>query len=455
MVATIVDRQRGEAIVPLLLYGPAEAGKEIRHILPTRAESPKDAQDRMDGYAERYARSIDLPRQVILGTGDANHWGDWLVDPNTWTYHLGPGGQRIADALYAGLVSRIIENLGHEASEYRLAPNATDATVKSDMSRTAVDVYKTGALTPEAFIEATGFEPSDMRSGAEDALLALLSGGPDDDQYLNAPGSNPPQRTAASSNPVVILRQASRVANAHQAKLEAVYRRILRRVAEDAARAARASVKNKTSAANVAYLGYKPGVYYATYAEELQSATNDELFAYLRRIAELTGLDYRSLRESWANEFKARAEHVAAQAERVAETISRRSFETGRPQYIGENTVRALTSTANGGVNEPNGAAGNTYPPTHAGQDPAAADALTEAVGAYATQYTWEVGDPQRPFEPHQELDGVTWFSWEEFDKLDVNAADSWLPGNVYFPGDHDGCQCEYSIEFVPLSEAE
>lgn len=455
MVSTITDRSKGEAIVPVLLYGPAEAGTAIRHILPTRSESPKDAQDRMTGYVERYARDIDLPRQVVLGTGDANHWGDWLVDPNTWTYHLSPAGQRIADGLYAGIVAGIIENLGFDTTEYRLVPNASQATVKADQSGTATEVYKTGALRPEAYIEAAGFAAEDMRPDAEEALLALLSSGPDDDQYLNAPPTAP-SRTAAGKSPLVILRQASNIANAQQVRLEKLYRKYLIKIAEDAARAGRASGKaaEKAAASKVKFAGYEPQVYFDRYAAEIETATNEELLNFLRRISTLTNTDYRSVKAIWANEFAARAQHVTTQARFLAESVSKRSFESGKPAFIGDNSIRALSSTANGGVNATNGAAGNSYHPTHAAQDPVLRDQLTESVGAFATQYTWQVGDPQRPFEPHQELDGVTWFSWEEFDVLDVSGADSWLPGNVYFPGDHEGCQCEYSVEFVPISEA-
>jgi hypothetical protein len=458
MVLTIADRSRGEAIVPLTLYGPAEYSKDIRHILPTRPDNATESGERMAAYVERYARSIDLPAQVILGIGEANHWGDWKVDENTWAYHLYPRGQRIADALYDGLVRGILKNLGLNPDEYRLKPNATGAIAKSDISANAAVAYKVGAITVDAYVEAIGFEPGDIKPDADELLIAQLSQAPAEAAVLNQ--GQPGERVAAASkNPAVILRQASHVANQHQIRLEALFKRYLKKVADDAAKAGRAAERvktasEKTAADEVPFLGYKPGVYFAKYEAEFKTATNDELFNFLRRVATLTGLDYRTLRTVWAGQFETRAALVTEQAKIASETIGQRSFTSKKPAFIAPNTIRTMSSTANGGSNQSNGAAGNTKHPTHAGVDPVIKDSLTEAVGSYATQYTWIVGDPARPFEPHQDLSGVTWFSWQEFDELDVADADSWLPGSVYFPGDHDGCQCEYEIEFVPQAEA-
>jgi len=469
MTLTIADRRRGDAVVPITLYGPAEYLKDIRHILPSRAEGATESGARMQMYIERYSRSVDLPSQVILGIGDVNHWGDWKVDENTWAYHLYPRGQRIADGLYDGLVKGILRNLGRDPAEYRLVPNATGAIAKSDMAASAAIAYKVGAITVEAYIEAIGFDASDIKPDADELLLAQISQDPAVDAELVPATGTMPQRTAASKNPVVILRQASKIANAHQLRLENLFRRYIAKVAEDAARDGR-KAKNadqaaissegfaagaKTAAGEIPFLGYTPGVYFAKYADDFEKATNDELFAFLRRIATLTGLDYKSLRSVWANEFTQRAQIVTAQAEILSKTVGQRSFDTGKPMRINDNVIRTMSSTANGGTNAGNGAAGNTNHPTHAGQDNVMKDALSDTVGSYATVYTWLVGDPQRPFEPHQNLDGAQWTSWQEYDTLAVDDADSWLPGSVYFPGDHDGCQCSYDVEFVPQSEVQ
>lgn len=66
--------------------------------------------------------------------------------------------------------------------------------------------------------------------------------------------------------------------------------------------------------------------------------------------------------------------------------------------------------------------------------------AMAEA-GIAVDTWTWQTGWPDRPFDPHQELEGVEFSDWQ----ADELAYDGWpadmLDGHL-FPGDHDGCQC-------------
>lgn len=66
---------------------------------------------------------------------------------------------------------------------------------------------------------------------------------------------------------------------------------------------------------------------------------------------------------------------------------------------------------------------------------------------------TWGVGAPDRPFEPHQNLDGVSWVDTQP-PELD------WDPAEFPFvevlqPGDHDGCECELVEEYEPYDATE
>ena len=72
-------------------------------------------------------------------------------------------------------------------------------------------------------------------------------------------------------------------------------------------------------------------------------------------------------------------------------------------------------------------------------------DLLTN-LGASTAGYEWVHGPSDRPFPPHEALDGL------EFDNFDdaalANSGD--FPSNqFYFPGDHDGCLCDTSVLWV------
>lgn len=67
--------------------------------------------------------------------------------------------------------------------------------------------------------------------------------------------------------------------------------------------------------------------------------------------------------------------------------------------------------------------------------------------------YVWVYGPAhrQRPFPPHQELDGTTFVNFDD----DVLANSSGFPDSAfYMPGDHDGCICDVEPIIIPADEA-
>ncbi len=64
---------------------------------------------------------------------------------------------------------------------------------------------------------------------------------------------------------------------------------------------------------------------------------------------------------------------------------------------------------------------------------------IRENVGAVQTGYVWQTGDPDRPFDPHQELSGVDFKAWD--DPVLENPGD-WPTNEYLFPSDHAGCAC-------------
>lgn len=68
-------------------------------------------------------------------------------------------------------------------------------------------------------------------------------------------------------------------------------------------------------------------------------------------------------------------------------------------------------------------------------------ETLTEH-GARREGWQWDYGPAfrQRPFLPHQQLDGIT---FDNFDAAVLANVETWPDLPFYAPGDHDGCQCD------------
>ncbi len=78
-------------------------------------------------------------------------------------------------------------------------------------------------------------------------------------------------------------------------------------------------------------------------------------------------------------------------------------------------------------------------------------DAIAEA-STTTTEYVWTwgfYGQPSRPFEPHERLDGYITVDPEGDPNLYND--EGWPEGNLYQPGDHLGCTCEW-VALLPES---
>lgn len=78
-------------------------------------------------------------------------------------------------------------------------------------------------------------------------------------------------------------------------------------------------------------------------------------------------------------------------------------------------------------------------------------DAFDEA-GASSESYEWIYGPVERKeFPPHDALDGLTFDSWD--DPLLLNNG-SFPRTPYFFPGDHDGCVCDFAVTLVAQDDA-
>ena len=77
---------------------------------------------------------------------------------------------------------------------------------------------------------------------------------------------------------------------------------------------------------------------------------------------------------------------------------------------------------------------------------------LTTA-GAVTNEYEWVHGPSGKPFEPHEELDGVEFSSFT--DPALANPDPSFPKNNYFLPGDHIGCLCDVTPLWVSAQDVQ
>lgn len=136
-------------------------------------------------------------------------------------------------------------------------------------------------------------------------------------------------------------------------------------------------------------------------------------------------------------------------------------FDKSQPGEIPRDTevpsriVTETTRIADGAILDPD----NGVVPADQGTGDATAvltdytdDLVTQVMDQFApgatTTYVWQVGDPARPFEPHQNLAGLDATN-ETYFIVFAKDPGEWPEGNTYWlPGDHVGCQCWLDTDY-------
>lgn len=166
MLEPITQRDSADAVVPLVVFGDPTYGEGQRpsHILFERPDDAKGYTERMNGYAQRYARGVELPIESTTGMGPANHWTAWVIKEEKWLEYALPIGQLVADSLNQNRIKPMLRELGVPADvvqRARVVADGSDLIAKPDLTDPALKAAQIGGiLSDDAIVSAIGFDPA-------------------------------------------------------------------------------------------------------------------------------------------------------------------------------------------------------------------------------------------------------------------------------------------------------
>lgn len=541
LMEPIGDEGVASAYAPIAVRGPAEALKALQHIDLTKPFEEQEAKARQELVGD-VATGLDVPREVVEGAADMNHWSMWQVDDNTFRHHLEPHAITLCDMLTAGYFRERLISQGVPPEYVRrlvIWYDPTELVTHPDQTKDALDLYDRHAISLAALRAKTGFSEEDAPGGVE-ILLRLLSNmrTPPANIVMAAvhavdptltippihtagtvPGVNPtgvdPGQPPIGEEPPALLEagptvDASPEATAPEqpsqgpppitASGSPESHRLSRKLAQ-IDRELRARLQTAANAAMLAQLSRIGGRLRTKVAKDETLRTkiahrpNERVSAILGRdvvtasgvnAQELVGSDWAGLRDQymgWTEAAQKQALQTAVRmgtlsseddAVKVAEAAQVLGREKGWEwlsqslSTLGEDllynpdpnvgpgewadlnpdtlvstgTIRTALGIAGGGdtgtdaagtavttLGQPVGQIGTGSTITN----------LLEAGGMETEEYEWNHGPSLHPFEPHLDLDGTQFASFES----ETLANTDGYPGNAYFfPGDHEGCSC-------------
>lgn len=102
MTAPLVDELSASSVVPNIIRFQGDRIEQWRTLDLTGSLDEK-LHERVERLIQQLSVILDIPREIMTGMGEINHWGSWAVSEDNWLGHIEPGAILIGSALALGL----------------------------------------------------------------------------------------------------------------------------------------------------------------------------------------------------------------------------------------------------------------------------------------------------------------------------------------------------------------
>lgn len=167
MVTPISDRASASAVVPLVITAPGEHIGQAQ-LIQFWSELDDRSKELREEALDRFARSADMPPEVIKGLSDSNHWSAWAISEDGVQMHVAPLLGILCLAFTVGWYRPALHALGVEnADEYLVWMDTSPLELKPDKSEAAKELYDRLEIGGDTLRRETGFGEDDKPTDDE------------------------------------------------------------------------------------------------------------------------------------------------------------------------------------------------------------------------------------------------------------------------------------------------
>ena len=176
MGRAINNREDASALVPIVVTADGEIIDNVSH-MQFWSELDNHAIELRTEAIRRLALSMDMPPEILTGTGDTNHWSSWSIDESSIKSHTEPLLNRVADDFATGYLRPLLIDGGgeeqampmapEEARKYGIGVDTAEMRLRPNRSQEALELWDRGVLKAQTLAIETGFKPEDIQDAAE------------------------------------------------------------------------------------------------------------------------------------------------------------------------------------------------------------------------------------------------------------------------------------------------
>jgi hypothetical protein len=174
MLTALGNPESPAAVVPIVIQVPGEHADKVQHITFDTPFDERIIQLR-DSAIRRYAATIDLPAEVLLGIADLQHWNAWAVSEQALTMHIEPLMALLCHAYTENYLHPVLDAMGEDTTNQVIWYDPTELSVDQDKSANTLALYDRILASGTAARREAGLSESDAPTDEEKLEQVVLS----------------------------------------------------------------------------------------------------------------------------------------------------------------------------------------------------------------------------------------------------------------------------------------
>lgn len=165
--ASLKGEGTAAGVVPTIMEVPLDALGKIQ-LVNFASELSRQALDLRQEAVRRFALAMDMAPEILLGTGDANHWSAWHVGAENVKVHIEPIMTRICEALSMTYLTPALKAIKKDPDRYTFSYDTAPLVVRPQRLQDTLNLQEKGIVSNEAVLIAGDYKLTDAPSDEED-----------------------------------------------------------------------------------------------------------------------------------------------------------------------------------------------------------------------------------------------------------------------------------------------
>lgn len=167
--ASLSGEGSAAGVVPILVEMPAEdLAKMPDKPITFESVMSEHAKELRDEAIRRLALAMDMPPEVMQGSGETNHFNAWHIEESAVKIHIEPLMTRICDGLTEAYLKAALKALGKDPDRYCLWYDTAPLTVRPNRLQDTLNLFERGIVSAEAVRRAGDYKEHDAPKQEEE-----------------------------------------------------------------------------------------------------------------------------------------------------------------------------------------------------------------------------------------------------------------------------------------------